>query len=48
LEEQRDEWRGDDEGGSELQPPGAEEMAAALPLGAVADLIVVLQVAEER
>ena len=39
--------RGEDEGGGDLQAPGAEQMAAALALGAVAHLIVVLQVAEE-
>ena len=47
LEQHGDERRGEDEGSGDLQPPGAEEMAAALPLGAVANLIVVLQVAEE-
>ena len=31
LEQQGDERRGEDEGGGDLQAPGAEEMAAALP-----------------
>ena len=47
LEQQGDEGRGEDEGGSDLQAARAEEMAAALPLGAVTNLIMVLQVAEE-
>src|SRR5918999_6184934 len=47
LEQHRDERRGHHQGRSDFQKVCAHEIAAALATGTIADLVVVLQVAEE-
>jgi hypothetical protein len=47
LKQQGHERCGEHERGGDFEAPEADEMTAALPLGAVADLSVVLHIAEE-
>src|SRR6266436_5523181 len=48
LKQHRNKWRRHDQGRGDFEASKAHQMTAALALGAIADLIVVLQIAEKR